>query len=65
MAAGMMGELQLGRLALRAPAGVHVTGAHGPLDTVLDRLDTARLPGMRITGAATGVARAAGTVVPA
>ena len=42
----------LSRLALRAPMGVHVTGAHGVVSAVLDRLDLAHQSGMRITGEA-------------
>jgi hypothetical protein len=46
----------LGRLALRGPAGVHIVGCHGALQTVLDRLGVTHLPGICITR----VARPAG-----
>jgi hypothetical protein len=46
----------LGRLALRGPAGVHIVGCHGALQTVLDRLGVTQLPGICITR----VARPAG-----
>lgn len=45
---------ELARLASRAPTGVLVTGAHGVVGAVFDRLDLAQLPGMRITGEAGG-----------
>ena len=40
---------ELAALGRRAPRGIHVTGAHGVVGAVFDRLDLARLPGMRIT----------------
>jgi anti-anti-sigma regulatory factor len=37
------------RLALKAPAGVHLTGCHGAVAVVLDRLGAAKLPGVRLS----------------
>jgi hypothetical protein len=42
----------LGNLALRAPAGVHITGCHGTVETILDSLGVTRLPAMRLIRAA-------------
>jgi hypothetical protein len=42
------------RLALRAPAGVHISGSHGAVDVVLDRLGAAHVPGMRVTRSPAG-----------
>jgi hypothetical protein len=41
----------LGRLTLRAPAGVHITGCHGALETVLDHLGVTQLAKLRLTQA--------------
>jgi anti-anti-sigma regulatory factor len=45
----------LGRLARRAPAGIHLTECSTALETVLERLGFTRLPAIRLT-------RARGTV---
>lgn len=44
----------LGRLALRAPAGVHLTGCHGAVEMALDQLGVTQLARMRLTRAADG-----------
>jgi hypothetical protein len=44
----------LGRLALQAPAGVHLTGARAVVETVLDRVGVGQLSKVRLTGAIGG-----------
>jgi hypothetical protein len=39
----------LAGLALRVPAGVQLTGCHGAVSLVADRLGVARIPGIRLT----------------
>jgi anti-anti-sigma regulatory factor len=44
----------LGRLALQAPAGIHLTGARPAVETVLDRVGVAQLSKVRLTRATGG-----------
>jgi anti-anti-sigma regulatory factor len=51
----------LGRLMLRTSAGVHITGCHGAVETVLDRLGFTQLPRMHLIRA-DGTARRTGSI---